>query len=288
MAFSRHSAACLVRRSATAAAGALFILQLGSCTRDATTVAEAQAPSGRGGGRGGDSAAVPVTTALVVQRSVPVEVTTIGTGEAFTTVEVRPQITGQLTGVEFTDGQDVEKDQLLFTIDARPFEVAVQQADAALAKDTAVATNSEAVRARYEDLFKRGLLSQSDYDAAATTSASAAATVQADKAAIDSAKLQLQYTKIVAPVSGRTGALLVHQGSLVRTTDTTPLVIINQIAPIRVAFAVPGQFLGDIRAGQARGALPTEVRPPGSAAASTGALSFIDNAIDTSTGTIKL
>jgi multidrug efflux system membrane fusion protein len=287
MTLSRQSAVCVVRRSATAAAGLILILQLGSCTRGGGTVAEAQAPGGRGGGRG-DAGAVPVTTAQVVQKAVPVELTTIGTGEAFTTVEVRAQVTGQLTSVEFTDGEDVEKGQLLFTIDSRPFEVAVQQAEAALQKDTAVAKNSEAVRARYEDLFKRGLLSQSDYDASATTAASSAATVQADKVAIDSAKLQLQYTRIVAPVSGRTGALLVHQGSLVRGTDLTPLVIINQIVPIRVVFAVPGQYLTDIRTGQGRAPLPTEARPPGATAVATGALSFIDNVIDTTTGTIKL
>ncbi|HUL71996.1 MAG TPA: efflux RND transporter periplasmic adaptor subunit [Vicinamibacterales bacterium] len=288
MTLSRQSVLCVVRQSATAAAGLILILHLGSCTRGAAPEAQVQAQGGRGGGRGGDAGAVPVLTAHAVLKAVPVDVTTIGSGEAFTTVEVRAQVTGQLTGVEFTDGQDVEKGQLLFTIDPRPFEVAVQQAQATLQKDIALAKNNEAVRARYDDLNKRGLISQSDYDTAASTAASSAATVEADKAALDSARLQLQYTKIMAPLSGRTGALLVHQGSLVRSTDTTPLVVINQIAPIRVVFAVPGQYLAAIRENQARSPLATEAVPPGAASPSVGQLSFIDNAIDTTTGTIKL
>jgi multidrug efflux system membrane fusion protein len=288
MPVSRNLAGFVVRPSATAIAGLALLLQLSSCSHDSTT-AEAQAPGGRGGGRGGDNAPVPVTTARAVEQAVPVEVTTIGTGEALSTVEVRAQVTGQLTGVQFTEGQDVEEGQLLFTIDARPFEVAVQQAAATLAKDQATAKGSEATRVRYDDLFKRELLAKSDYDMAVTAATTAAAQVQADQAALDSAKLQLQYTKIVAPVSGRTGALLVHQGSIVHNTDTTPLVVINQIAPIRVAFAVPGQYLSQIRAGQNQAALEVEARLQGGARSTvSGKMSFIDNTIDTTTGTIKL
>ncbi len=287
MTVSRPSVGFVVRKTATAVAGLSLILQLGSCSRT-NTAADAQASSGRGGGRG-DSGAVPVTTAQAVEKSVPVVVTTIGTGEALSTVEIRAQVAGQLTSVQFTEGQDVEQGQLLFTIDSRPFEVAVSQAEASLAKDEAQAKNTEIMRARNEDLFKRELLSRSDYDTSVSTATSAAATVLADKAAIESAKLQLQYTKIVAPVTGRTGALLVHQGSLVRSTDVSPLVIINQIAPIRVAFAVPGQHLATIRAGQAKAPLQAEARTPGgSTAVATGSVSFIDNTIDTTTGTIKL
>jgi multidrug efflux system membrane fusion protein len=278
----------VVQRAATAVAGLSLILQLGSCSRG-SGVAEAQSQgTGRGGGRG-DAAAVPVTTARVVEKAVPVDVTTIGTGEALSTVEVRAQVAGPLMSVQFTEGQDVEKGQLLFTIDPRPFDVAVQQAEAALAKDEAQAKGTEQIRARNEDLFKRELLARSDYDASVTAATGAAAMVQVDKAALETAKLQLQYTKILAPVSGRTGALLVHQGSLVRSTDTTPLVVINQIAPIRVAFAVPGQYLATIRANQAKSALLAEARMPGgTSAASSGTVTFIDNTIDTTTGTIKL
>jgi multidrug efflux system membrane fusion protein len=276
----------VVQRVATAVAGLSLILQLGSCSRG-TGVAEAQSQgAGRGGGRG--DAAVPVTTARAIEKPVPVEVTTIGTGEALSTVEVRAQVAGPLMSVQFTEGQDVEKGQLLFTIDPRPFEVAVQQAEASVAKDEAQAKGSENTRARNEDLFKRELLSRSDYDASVTAATGAAAMVLADKAALESAKLQLQYTKILAPVSGRTGALLVHQGSLVRSTDTSPLVIINQISPIRVAFAVPGQYLATIRAEQAKAPLFTDASMPGADTASKGSVSFIDNTIDATTGTIKL
>jgi multidrug efflux system membrane fusion protein len=276
----------VVQRAATAVAGLSLILQLGSCSRG-NGVAEAQGQGGgRGGGRG--DAAVPVTTARAIEKPVPVEVTTIGTGEALSTVEVRAQVAGPLVSVQFTEGQDVQQGQLLFTIDPRPFEVAVQQAEASVAKDDAQAKGTENTRARNEDLFKRELLSRSDYDASVTAATGAAAMVLADKAALESAKLQLQYTKILAPVSGRTGALLVHQGSLVRSTDTSPLVIINQIAPIRVAFAVPGQYLATIRAEQAKAPLFTDASMPGSDTSSKGSVSFIDNTIDSTTGTIKL
>jgi len=283
---SRQSVGFVVQRVATAVAGLSLILQLGSCSRG-TGVAEAQSQgAGRGGGRG--DAAVPVTTARAIEKPVPVEVTTIGTGEALSTVDVRAQVAGPLMSVQFTEGQDVQQGQLLFTIDPRPFEVAVQQAEAAVAKDEAQAKGTENTRARNEDLFKRELLSRSDYDASVTAATGAAAMVLADKAALESAKLQLQYTKILAPVSGRTGALLVHQGSLVRSTDTSPLVVINQIAPIRVAFAVPGQYLATIRAEQAKAPLFTDARMPGASTASKGSVSFIDNTIDATTGTIKL
>jgi multidrug efflux system membrane fusion protein len=283
---SRQSVGFVVQRVATAVAGLSLILQLGSCSRG-TGVAEAQSQgAGRGGGRG--DAAVPVTTARAIEKPVPVEVTTIGTGEAVSTVDVRAQVAGPLMSVQFTEGQDVQQGQLLFTIDPRPFEVAVQQAEAAVAKDEAQAKGTENTRARNEDLFKRELLSRSDYDASVTAATGAAAMVLADKAALESAKLQLQYTKILAPVSGRTGALLVHQGSLVRSTDTSPLVVINQIAPIRVAFAVPGQYLATIRAEQAKAPLFTDASMPGSSTASKGSVTFIDNTIDATTGTIKL
>ena len=268
-----------------------FLLLLTSCSGAATS-ADAQATGGRGagrGGRGGDSAAVPVSTTHVVEKAVPLDVTTVGTTEAFSTVEVRAQVTGQLVGVEFAEGAEVERGQLLFTIDPRPFEVAVQQAEATCDKDTAQANNAEAIRVRNADLLKGGLLSQADYDVSAASAAALKAAVAADAAAVENARLQFLYTKITAPVSGRTGALLVHQGSLVRNGDTSPLVVINQIMPIRVTFAAPGQYLGRIREGQARAALPVTARTSGAdARTATGVVSFIDNAADPSTGTIKL
>lgn len=245
------------------------------------------APGGRGG-RGGDTA-VPVSTARALEKAVPFDVTTVGTAEPYSTVEVRSQVTGQLMTVEFVEGADVAKGQLLFTIDSRSFEVALRQAEATRDKDAAQAANAEVLRVRNESLLKNRLISQADFDASTTSAAALKAAVAGDMAAVDNAKLQLQYTKIAAPVSGRTGALLVHQGSLVRSGDASPLVVINQLAPIRVVFAVPGQYLGQIRQGQARSPLVVTARTSGdSATTSTGKVSFIDNAADPATGTIRL
>jgi multidrug efflux system membrane fusion protein len=246
---------------------------------------------GRGGGRGrgGDAGPVPVVTAIAAEKSVPENITTVGSGEALTTVEVRAQVTGQLVGVDFTEGQDVTAGQTLFRIDPRPFEVAVQQAQATLNKDQAQANNSEALRKKDDDLLKAGLIARADYDTAAALAASQLATTAADQAALDSAKLQLQYTSIKAPVSGRTGALMVHQGSLVRNGDANPMVVINQITPIRVTFAVPGTYLPKIRAGQDKAPLRVSASPSaGSPSPAVGQVSFIDNTIDQATGTIKL
>jgi len=266
------------------------ILLISACSGTTTSAADTPGGGRSGGpaGRGGD-AAVPVSTARVVERAVPLDVTTIGTAEAYSTVDVRSQVNGQLMTVEFAEGADVQQGQVLFTIDARPFEVAVQQAEATRDRDTAQAGNAEAIRARNAKLLKDGLMSQADYDLAATSAAALKAAVAADAAVVENARLQLQFTKIAAPVSGRTGALLVHQGSLVRSADTSPLVVINQVAPIRVTFAAPGQYLARIREGQARAALPVTARTTGDdGRTSTGVVSFIDNAADPATGTIKL
>ena len=245
--------------------------------------------TGRGAGRG--DAAVPVAVAAVREAAVPLDVVTVGTAEAENTVDVRPQVSGQLMGVHFTEGRDVERGQLMFTIDSRPFELALRQAQATLERNTAQAKNLEATRTRQEDLLKRGLISQADYDTAATSVASVNATLEGDRTSVETAKLNLQYTKITAPVSGRAGALQVHQGALIRTQDTAPLVTINQLAPIRVSFALPGQYLTQVRAGQSGSQLLVTAHPQGAdpgAAQAIGRLSFVDNAIDTATGTIRL
>jgi len=267
-----------------------FITVLAGCSGDPGSEPGPSA-GGRGGGRG--DAAVPVTVAAVVEKTVPLEVTTVGSGEPDTTVEVRAQINGQLTGVHFTEGADVTAGQLLFTVDARPFEAAVKQAEAVLARDTTTSKNLEATRVRHAGLLKGGLMAQADYDATATAAAAADAALDADRALLENAKLQLQYTKIVAPMAGRTGALLVHPGALVRSNDTAALVVINRLSPIRVAFAVPSQYLSQIRSGQAKSPLAVRARPQGTAGVgsgieSTGALTFVDNAVDASTDTIRL
>ena len=261
----------------------------GGAPADAAAGAGSGGGPGAGAGRGRGDQAVPVSTAMASEKPMPLEVSTVGTAEPLSTVEIRSQVTGQLLTVEFAEGADITKGQLLFTIDPRPFEVALRQAEATRDKNAATFANAEALRTRNENLLKNRLISTADYDASVTNVAALKATLAADSAAVDNAKLQLQYTKIAAPVSGRAGALLVNQGSLVRTADATPLVIIKQLAPIRIAFAVPGQYLGQIRAGQARKALPVVARTSGdSSNASSGEVSFIDNTVDPSTGTIRL
>src|SRR5436190_17309715 len=207
---------------------------------------------GGGGGRRGGGGPVPVVTAKVQTRSVPVTIPAVGTAEPLQTVQIRAQTTGQLSAMGFSEGQDVRKGQLLFTIDPRPFQAALSQAEAVLARDTAPANSGERQKAHYEDLFKRGLIPRDQYETQRASTDSLQATLAADRAAVDNAKLNLAYTRILAPISGRTGSSSVHVGDLIRANDATPLVVINQVSPIYVSFSVPGRYLGDIRRYQAQ------------------------------------
>ncbi len=274
-------------------------LFLSSCRGDAAPATAGEpAAAGQTGARvqpaapqrGRGDGAVPVRTAHVIEKALPVYVQAVGNVEAFSSVEIRPQVSGPLLSVAFKEGQDVEKGQLLFTIDRRPFELALRQAQAQLAKNSGQAKTAETQRMRYATLFKNGLVSQEQFDAISATANSLQSSVAADQVQIDNAELQLQYTEIRAPIAGRTGALQVHVGSLVRTNDPLPMVVINQITPVRVAFSVPASHLGAITRGQARGALVTEASPPkdSGSAMSTGTLTFIDNTIDTTTSGIRL
>ncbi|HET7694854.1 MAG TPA: efflux RND transporter periplasmic adaptor subunit [Vicinamibacterales bacterium] len=263
---------------------------------------------------------MPVVTVKAQAKSVPVNIPAVGTVEPVTTVQVRAQVTGQLSAVHFSEGQDVRKGQLLFTIDPRPFETALQQAEAVLARDSATARNAAQQKERYEDLFKRGLIPRDQYETQTASAAALQATLEADRAAVDNAKLNLNYTRIAAPMSGRTGALGIHVGDLVRANDTTPLVVINQVSPIYVSFSVPGRYLGEIRRFQAQKPLAVEARgqaplapgaqapppptpapfgqevAPGQGATmpvkpglvEQGRVTFIDNTVDAATGTIKM
>jgi len=280
--------------------------------------------AGRGGGGGrGAGGPVPVVTTHAITKAMPVTLPAVGTAEPVATVQIRAQVTGQLSGIHFTEGQDVKKGAPLFSLDARPFEAALQQAEAVLARDTAQAKNAQSQRVRYEDLYKRGLIPRDQYETQMATATALESTLAADQAQIENAKLNLQYTKILAPISGRTGSLNVHQGDLIRANDTTPLVVINQVAPIYVTFSVPGRFLPDIRRYHAQHPLRIEARiqpggtpgapqiappNPGAAPADTtdggskvdppsnpgplaieaGNVSFIDNTVDPTTGTIRL
>jgi membrane fusion protein, multidrug efflux system len=249
---------------------------------------EAAAPL-KGGGRGGQPAAVPVTVATVAQKSMPVDINVIGTSEPYSTVQVHAQVTGELTSVNFKEGDDVKKGQVLFTLDRRPLEAAVEQAQANLAKDQAQAVNARAQSVRYQDLLKRGIATHEQSDQMVSNAAALDATVAADRASLDNAKVQLAYATIAAPISGRTGALMVHAGNLVRAADTVPLVVINQVSPLYVSFGVPEAQLSELKRYMSHGSLGVQAAPPNDQGApSTGRITFIDNTVDPTTGTIKV
>ena len=293
-------------------------LPLTSCS--STSAPSGQASTGaRGGGRGAGGP-VPVLTARVEQKAMPVTLPAVGAVEAIASVQIRAQVTGQLSTIHFTEGQEVQKGQSLFSLDSRPFQAALKQAEAVLARDTATLQNAQAQLARNQSLVDRGLVTRDQFETQRATVASLNATVAADAAAIETARLNVQYTEILAPISGRTGALGAHEGDLVRANDTIALIVINQMSPVYVSFAVPGRFLSEIRRYQAQRPLtvtaivPTGVGtsnlapagpgtaaipPPGSStlsqgitppptAAEAGAVSFIDNMVDSATGTIRL
>ena len=250
----------------------------------------AQSGQGRGGaGRGSGTAPIPVTVATAVQKNVPVQIRAVGNVEPFSTVSIKSQVTGVIMQAHFKEGQDVKKGQLLFTIDPRPLEAALKQAEANLARDSAQLNNSREQAKRYAELVEKQYVSREQYDQIRTNADAAAAVVEADKAAVENAKVQLSYCYIYSPVNGRVGTLLVNEGNLVRVNDGTPLVVINQILPIYVTFSVPEQYLADIKKRMAEGKLIVSARfPSDEGRLEEGALAFVDNTVDRTTGTIKL
>jgi multidrug efflux system membrane fusion protein len=312
------------------------------CTREK---AESKT-DGKAGAGARAAAPTAVAVATVEQKTMPVEIITIGTVEAYAVVAVRAQVGGELQGVHIKEGQDVRKGEMLFTIDPRPLEAtlaqveamranhqsAVQQARAALERDTAkvaqarsalardeaMAKNAQVQETRYGDLMKKDLVAREQYDQIRTNAESAAATVRADQAdvasaeetvradeaavraaeqivkadeaAIENARLQLGYTQIRAPMDGRVGSLQLNQGNVVRATGTndSTLITINQIEPIYVSFTVPQQQLPAIKRYMAAAPLTVRALPQGEREPFSGTVTFIDNAVDQTTGTIRL
>src|SRR5881296_1961862 len=231
---------------------------------------------------------VPVTVARAEQRAVPFEIPATGTAEPRQTVSVQAQVTGVLTRVAFREGDDVEAGEVLFQIDPRPFQAALDQARAMLARDQAQARSAVLDAQRYAELVKQDYVTQSDYDAKRAAAEALQAVVRADSAAVANAELNLEWAAVRAPISGRTGRLLVREGNLVRANAPDPLVTINQIHPILVRFAVPEQHLPDIQRYR-RNRLPVLVSPSKTDTVfSEGLLMFVDNAVDTATGTVLL
>jgi multidrug efflux system membrane fusion protein len=234
------------------------------------------------------SMAVPVTVATVGLKTVPVELRGIGNVEAYSTVSVKSQVEGQLERVYFREGQDVKKGDLLFTIDSRPFEAALRQAEANLARDQAQEKNARAQADRSAKLFESGIISNDQFDQVRTNFDALQAAVRADQAAVENSRIQLGYCSIRSPIEGRTGNLMVHEGNVVKANDTA-LVVINQISPLYVDFSVPEQFLPEIKKYQARGKLKVEaIVPHEEARPEQGVLTFVNNTVDSATGTILL
>jgi multidrug efflux system membrane fusion protein len=293
-------------RRLTAVAWAIVaVLFLAACSDNAAGKARVQLPP------------VPVTLGDVVQKTIPIQLTAVGNAQAYTSVGIKSQINGQLVEVRFKEGQDVQKGDLLFVIDPRPFEAAlrqteaalnqrqaeVRQAQAAVERDTAQLANARVQERRYRELVAKELIAREQYDQLNTNLSAMEATVEADRAAvenaraalqaaqanIDNARLQLGYTTIRAPIDGRTGNLLVQNGNILKANDDNPIVVINQVHPIYVSFAVPEQHLGDIKKYRAAGTLKVVARPPRQQEAlATGELTFVNNSVDQTTGTIQL
>ena len=232
--------------------------------------------------------AVPVSVATVEQKTVPLQVRAIGQVEPYSTVEVKSHVAGQLVEVHFSEGQDVKKGQLLFTIDRRSYEAALKQAEGNLAKAQAELAQAQTNAARYQKLMQEGIVAKERYETEESNMESLRASLEANRAAVDNAKVQLSYTTIYAPIDGRTGSLQVHAGNVVKA-DEASLVVINQLRPIYTRFNLPEQFLPDVKAAMAKGKLKVDaIVPKTTTATSNGYVSFIDNAVNRDTGTIAL
>src|SRR5690348_1391538 len=232
--------------------------------------------------------AVPVVAAKAVERDMPVQVIAIGNVQAYSTVTVKSLVDGEIQKAYFTEGQDVRKGDLLFSIDPRPFQAALHQAEANLARDQAQAEYAKAEAKRYTELEKEGIVSQIQFEQFTSNAQALDAAVRADQAAVEDAKIKLSYCSISSPIDGRTGSLLVHPGNLVKTNDTS-LVVINQVSPIYVDFSVPEQDLPQVKQHQQHERLRVIAYPSADKTnASKGNLTFINNTVDTNTGTIEL
>ena len=231
---------------------------------------------------------VPVLVATVAQRDMPLLIEAIGNVEVLASVAVKSRVDGQITRTFFADGQEVAKGQMLYQIDSRPFVAELKHAEAALQKDKAQLEHARSQEQRYEDLLRKNFVSREAYAQIKLDLDSAAATVQSDQAAIENAKLQLEYATIRAPINGQTGKMLIQEGSVVKANDVNPLVIINQLSPIYVNFSIPEQQLTEVRKAMAREALKVNAQQPDGTAVASGRLTFVDNSADTTTATIKL
>ena len=239
--------------------------------------------------RAAGAGAVPVSVAKVEQRSVAVRIAAIANVEPYSTVALKARVDGQIVEVNFKEGQRVSKGAVLFRIDPRPFQATLRQAEANLLRDTAQQEQTRSQERRYQELLQKNFVSKEAYAQIRTNADTAAAVAQASRAGVENARLQLEYSTIRSPLDGYVGKIWLQAGNLVKANDTTPLVVINQVQPIYVNFAVPERHLAEVRERMAKAPLQVEAAPPDSSrTAALGTLTFVDNAVDPSTGTIKL
>jgi multidrug efflux system membrane fusion protein len=236
---------------------------------------------------------VPVTVGTAARQDVPLEVRAIGHVEPYSTVALKARVGGEVTRVGFKDGQNVKKGDVLFQIDPRPYEATLAQARAQLERDRAVAKNNEEDSKRYADLVQKDYVTKEQYEGTRSNATASLATVKADEAAVENARLQLFYCTVTAPISARAGSVLVYPGNQVKGNDDKPLVVLNQVKPVYVTFSVPESSLAAIRQHARTGEkLLVTAAASGNAgvapAAQTGELTFLDNAVDMTTGTIVL
>ncbi len=232
---------------------------------------------------------VPILTATVAQRDVPVWLEGLGNVSAFYTVTVKPQVGGQIVDVPFKEGQRVKKGDVLLQIDPRPFAIALQSAQAALARDEANLKNGQLNMDRYKTLSDQKLIATQQYTDQVASVAQLQAQVQADQAQIGAANLNLVYARITSPIDGVTGVRLVDPGNVVQPSDTTGLVVVTQLDPITVLFTLPQDDLPSITKGMAEGPLTVEARSrDGDNVLGQGKLTVIDNQINESTSTVRL
>ena len=252
-------------------------------------VTDGGAREGKSAAKGKGAPAIPVTVARVQQQTIPVRLHAIGNVEPYSTVALKARVGGQILEVNFREGQPVKKGEVLFRIDPRPFEAALRQAEANALRDRAARDQARSQEKRYQELLDKNFISKEAYAQIRTNAATAEATAKASQAALENARLALEYCTIRSPLEGYVGRVLLQAGNIVRADDTNPLVVINQVRPIYVNFGIPEQFLPEVRKHMAGGPLAAEVQPPDpQQAAPRGTLVFVDNAVDPSTGTIRL
>lgn len=232
---------------------------------------------------------VSVTVATVTREAVPVRLRAIGNVEAYLTVAVKARVDGQIVAVNFREGEPVGKGDVLFRIDPRPYEAALRQAEANALRDRAARDQARSQEKRYQELLAKNFISKEAYAQIRTNAETAEATARASQAGLENARLNVEYCTIRSPLEGYVGKVLLQAGNLVRANDTNPLVVINQVRPIYVNFAVPEQYLPEIRKYNVTAPLQVDVVPTDPAGPSaSGQLIFIDNAVDPSTGTIRM